>query len=139
MEEKKGYRFVLFVVIILLVALATNKPERASATPTDVIEDNAFFPTATPTAFTEEPPIQSPGMERQTAPFQAMQGATSDLESIWPAFNISDTDTASIDPGIAVDSAGRIHMVWAEAEEGTKWEIYYAYWDGVRLSQTVSA
>jgi hypothetical protein len=119
--------------------LETEEPPIATATPTEIAEDNTFFPTITPTALIEETPPPPQEEERQAAPFQALQGESSALESIWPAFNISDTDTSSIDPSIAVDSAGKIHMVWAEAEEGTKWEIYYTYWDGVRLSQSVSA
>jgi len=107
--------------------LETEEPPFATATQTELADDNAFFPTATPTTFTEEKPSQSPEAERQVAPFQALQGKSSALESIWPAFNISDTDTASIDPSIAVDSAGNIHMVWAEAQEGSKRNIYYAY------------
>jgi hypothetical protein len=93
------------------LVLETEESPIATATPTETTGDNTFFPTATPTAFTEETPVQAQEAERQVAPFQALLGESSALESIWPAFNISDTDTASIDPSIAVDSAGNIHMV----------------------------
>ncbi len=117
---------------------APETEESPTTIATELTEESVFSPTVTPTAFMEVPPLQTQEAERQAVPFQALQGESSSLESIWPAFNISDTDAASIDPGIAVDSTGRIHMVWAEAEGGTKWEIYYAYWDGVRLSQSVN-
>jgi hypothetical protein len=83
----------------------------ATTTPIEATEESAFFPTITPTAFMEETPLQPQEAERQVAPFQAMQQPGFPPESIWPAFNISDTDTASIDPGIAVDTTGKIHMV----------------------------
>ena len=85
--------------------------EPPTTTATELTEESVFSPTVTPTAFMEETPVQAQEAERQVAPFQALLGESSALESIWPAFNISDTDTASIDPSIAVDSAGNIHMV----------------------------
>ncbi len=109
------------------VVLETEEPLIATATPTEITEDSTFFLTAIPTAFTEETPLQAQEAEQQAPPFQTMQQPGFPPESIWPAFNISDTDTASIDPSFAVDSAGNIHMVWAEAQEGNKWDIYYAY------------
>lgn len=39
----------------------TEEPPIATATPTDVVEESAFFPTVTPTAFTEETPLQPQG------------------------------------------------------------------------------
>lgn len=93
----------------------TEEPSIPTATPTET-EGSAFFPIATPTAFTEETPLQPQEAERQVAPSQAMQEANAYLESVWPAFNVSDTDYISVDPSIAVDLAGNIHMVWAEAQ-----------------------
>ncbi|MCL4271906.1 MAG: hypothetical protein KJZ72_20270, partial [Anaerolineales bacterium] len=57
----------------------TEEPSIPTATPTET-EGSAFFPIATPTAFTEETPLQPQEAERQVAPFQALLGESSALE-----------------------------------------------------------
>ena len=114
------FMFLSFAITLPSVSAQEGTPPIPTATPTgtpapeteespttiatELTEENVFSPTVTPTAFMEVPPLQTQEAERQAVPFQALQGESSSLESIWPAFNISDTDASSIDSGIAVDS-----------------------------------
>ncbi|KAA0237481.1 MAG: hypothetical protein EDM72_15385 [Chlorobiota bacterium] len=67
-----------------------------------------------------------------------MQSLNSSANSIWPAFNISDTDIISMDSSVAVDSTGKLHFTWAEQDINGKADIFYAIWDGERLSLSIN-
>lgn len=113
----------------------TPQVEELLPTPTEISVESTFFPTITPTTIVEETTQES---EQPLAPFQSLQPLTFPIESIWPAFNISDTDIVSIDSSVAVDSAGRIHITWVEQDTNGGTEIFYAFWDGERLSRSIN-
>jgi hypothetical protein len=107
----------------LVYAQGENSPT-STETPTEIGGFLAQTPTPTPT-LPSNPELQEP-----FSSFQSMQESTSSLESIWPAFNISDTAIPSRDASIAVDNSGKIHFVWVEDDEvyGAEPEVFYAVW-----------
>jgi phosphatidylserine/phosphatidylglycerophosphate/cardiolipin synthase-like enzyme len=96
------------------------------------------FLAPTATDLPSSPELQE--MEQPFSSFQSLQESNSSLESIWPAFNISDTDGISGDSSVAVDFTGNVHFVWVESIGAGRPEIFYAVWNiqTERLSQIIN-
>jgi hypothetical protein len=124
----------IFLVATIFLGTAISSPsvsaqEGNPPTATEAPIEGGVFSTVTPipTATRLLLPVEQPQlMERMNEP----------LGPSWQEFNISQTESVSDEPSIAVDVAGGLHVVWAELETGGKTDVYYTFWDGQTLSKT---
>jgi|GEM_PF-2195124 hypothetical protein len=123
---------VLLLIFLNSIFTSPLAHAQGEVTPTPTATEIEGFLAPTPTltlpSIEENPELQE--LEEPFSSFQSLQEFSSSLESIWPAFNISDTDLISSDASVAVDSNGHIHFAWTEHELGIQPEVFYAFWDG---------
>jgi hypothetical protein len=123
----KWISFSVLLLIVLNSVIASPLVYAQGEIPPTPTEIGGFI-LPTPTPPLPFSPVQE--LEQPFSSFQSLQEFSSSLESIWPAFNISDTDLISSDASVAVDSNGHIHFAWTEHELGIQPEVFYAFWDG---------
>lgn len=107
------------------VSAQDEVPPTSTETPTEISPEGTPFPTIIATPTIEEPLSESPSLLQ----LQSLDEPVAPLSTDWSTpFNLSVTDTDSIDPSIATDSIGGVHVVWSEQETGGKPDVYYTFW-----------
>ena len=90
-------------------------------------EEPIYYPTIVPTPM---PDLGVQTTEQSIAPFNAQSLGESVSASGWSfPQNISQTESLSTEPSIAVDSANHLHIVWTELNSSGISDIYYKYQD----------
>lgn len=138
------FKWISFSVLLLIflnsVFASPFVYAQGEVTPTPTTTEMGGFLAPTPTPnLPSSPELQE--LEQPFSSFQSIQSSSSSLESIWPAFNISDADTISSDSSVAVDADGNVHFLWVEDPiSAVRPEIFYAVWNtqNERLSQPIN-
>lgn len=96
--------------------------------------------TPTPSPEVTPEPFEVPELEQEIGVqgLNQMQ-SSAELGGAWSAqVNVSNTTGESLEPKIAADANGILHLVWRETASGGKQEIFYSGIDGSTLSTPVN-
>lgn len=120
--------FVSFSLVSPSVSAQEGTPPASTEMPTEIYtEEPIYYPTIVPTPM---PDLGVQTTEQSIAPFNAQSLGESVSASGWSfPQNISQTESLSTEPSIAVDSANHLHIVWTELNSSGISDIYYKYQD----------
>lgn len=120
--------FISFSLVSPSVSAQEGTPPASTEMPTEIYtEEPIYYPTIVPTPM---PDLGVQTTEQSITPFNAQSLGESVSASGWSfPQNISQTESLSTEPSIAVDSANHLHIVWTELNSSGISDIYYKYQD----------